>query len=47
MDQAQNGEAWQQKANIINLDLENKLLYTRGRFRESLTTTDFSKFQSE
>ena len=32
---------------IINGDLEIELLYTGGRSRESLTATDFSKFQSE
>ena len=47
MNQAQNGEAWLPKVNIINADLETELLYTGGRSRESLTTTEFSKFQSE
>ena len=47
VNQAQNGEAWLPKVNIINADLETELLYTGGRSRESLTTTDFSKFQNE
>ena len=47
MNQAQNGEAWLLKVNIINADLETELPYTGGRSRESLTTTGFSKFQSE
>ena len=33
--------------NIINADLETELLYTGRRSRESLTATDFSKFQTE
>ena len=47
MNQAQNGEAWLPKVNIINVDLETELLYTGGRSRESLITTNFTKFQSE
>ena len=46
VNQAQNGEARLPKVNIIKADLETELLYTR-RSRESLTTTDFSKFQSK
>ena len=37
VNQAQNGEAWLPKVNIINTDLETELLYTGGRSRESLT----------
>ena len=44
VNQKQNGEAWLRKVNMINADLEIELLYTRGRSRESLTTTDFNKF---
>ena len=47
VNQAQNGEAWLPKVIIINADLETELLYAGGRSRESLTITDFSKFQSE
>ena len=47
VNQKQNGEAWLRKVNMINADLEIELLYTGGRSRESLTTTDFNKFQSE
>ena len=32
------------KSEHDNADLEIELLYTGGRFRESLTTTDFNKF---
>ena len=44
VNQAQNGEAWLPKVNIINANLETELLHMGGRSRESLTTTDFSKF---
>ena len=44
VNQKQNGEAWLRKVNMINADLEIELLYTGGRSRESLTTTDFNKF---
>ena len=47
MNHAQNGEVWLLKVNIINPKLETELLYTGGRSRESLTTTDFSNFQSK
>ena len=47
VNQAQNTEAWLPKMNIINADLETELLYAGGRFWESLTTTDFSNFQSK
>ena len=47
VNQAQNGEAWLPKVNIINVDLETELLYTGGRSRESLITTNLTKFQSE
>ena len=47
VNQAQNTEAWLPKMNIINTDLEPGLLYTGGWFWESLTTTDFSNFQSK
>ena len=33
--------------NIINVDLATEPLFTGGRSTESLTKTDFSKFQSE
>ena len=47
VNQAQNGEIWLPKMNIINADLETELLYTGERSRKSLTRTDFSKFQSK
>ena len=47
MNQAQNGEVWLLKVNIINPKSETELLYTGGRSRESLTRTDFSNFQSK
>ena len=47
VNQAQTGEAQLPKVNITNADSETEILYTGGRSRESLTTSDFSKFQSE
>ena len=47
MNQAQNGEGWLPKVNIINLESETELLYTGGRSKELLATTDFSKFQGK
>ena len=47
VNQTQNGETWLPRVNVINADLETELVYTGGRSRESLTRTDFSKFQSE
>ena len=47
VNQTQSGKAWLPKVSIINTDLEIELLYIGGRSNESLTTTDFSKFQSE
>ena len=43
VNQTQNGEAWLTKVNIINVDLETELPYTRERSRESHTTANFSK----
>ena len=43
----QDGERWLPKVIVISTDLESELLYTGGRSKESLTATDFSKFQSE
>ena len=42
---AHNYEAW--LPNIINADIETELLYAWRNSRESLTTTDFCRFQSE
>ena len=47
MNQAPNGETWLPKVNTINADLETELLSAEARSRESLTATDFNKFQSE
>ena len=47
VNQAQNGEAWPPKVNIISADLEAEPLYTGGRSREFLTATDCNKFQSK
>ena len=47
VNQAPNGETWLPKVNTINADLETELLSAEARSRESLTATDFNKFQSE
>ena len=47
VNQAPNGETWLPKVNTIKADLETELLSAEARSRESLTATDFNKFQSE